>query len=70
MAAFDASATLAGSQPVSAVPGAGPQAAGRSAIEIHPTFCPVEAESPFDTTEWELRTAAIKARPAPRRGFR
>ena len=60
MAAFDASATLAGNQPASAGAGGGGQAAGRVAIEIQPTFCPVEAESPFDTTEWELRTAAIK----------
>jgi ribonucleoside-diphosphate reductase alpha chain len=60
MAAFDASATLAGNQPASAGVGGGGQAAGRAAIEIQPTFCPVEAESPFDTTEWELRTAAIK----------
>ena len=32
----------------------------RVAIEIESTFCPTEVESPFDTTEWELRTAAIK----------
>ena len=59
MAVFDASATLAGSQPASTVAGGG-HAAGRAALEIPATFCPVEAESPFDTTEWELRTAAIK----------
>ncbi|MEI6659292.1 MAG: vitamin B12-dependent ribonucleotide reductase, partial [Planctomycetota bacterium] len=59
MAAIDASATLAGSQLASAGAGGG-QTTGRVAIELQPTFCPVEAESPFDTTEWELRTAAIK----------
>jgi len=32
----------------------------RVGIEIESTFCPTEVESPFDTTEWELRTAAIK----------
>ncbi|MFM8734242.1 MAG: vitamin B12-dependent ribonucleotide reductase [Pirellulales bacterium] len=60
MAAFDASATLAGTPaaPSSAAPGG--TAAGRSALEVHPVFCPAEVESPFDTTEWELRTAAIK----------
>jgi ribonucleoside-diphosphate reductase alpha chain len=59
MAVFDASATLAGSQPASTVSGGG-HGAGRAALEIPATFCPVESESPFDTTEWELRTAAIK----------
>lgn len=39
----------------------GPQSTSeRVGIEIESTFCPTEAESPFDTTEWELRTAAIK----------
>ena len=39
----------------------GPQSTPeRVAIEIESTFCPTEVESPFDTTEWELRTAAIK----------
>ena len=32
----------------------------RKPLAIEPTFCPVEVDSPFDTTEWELRTAAIK----------
>ncbi|NDH93299.1 MAG: vitamin B12-dependent ribonucleotide reductase, partial [Planctomycetia bacterium] len=32
----------------------------RTPLAIEPTFCPVEVDSPFDTTEWELRTAAIK----------
>ncbi|MFM7207162.1 MAG: vitamin B12-dependent ribonucleotide reductase [Planctomycetaceae bacterium] len=53
MADFDASATIAGTQDPA-------QASSRRAVEIQPTFCPVAAESPFDTTEWELRTAAIK----------
>ena len=34
--------------------------AARIPIEMHPTFCPTDAKSPFDTTEWDLRTAAIK----------
>ncbi len=29
-------------------------------IEVAPTFCPTDVDDPFDTTEWELRTAAIK----------
>ena len=29
-------------------------------IAITPVFCPPEADSPFDTVEWEKRTAAIK----------
>ncbi len=57
MADFD-SATLAGGSSTS--PAADPRPASRTALEIHPTFCPVDVESPFDTTEWELRTAAIK----------
>ena len=32
----------------------------RTPIDVRPTFCPADADSPFDTTEWELRTAAIK----------
>jgi ribonucleoside-diphosphate reductase alpha chain len=60
MAAFDASATLAGTPAASATAAPGTPPAGRTAIEIRPTFCPTEVESPFDTTEWELRTAAIK----------
>jgi ribonucleoside-diphosphate reductase alpha chain len=54
MAAFDASATLSGTQ------APGTPAAERTALEIRPTFCPTDVDSPFDTTEWELRTAAIK----------
>ncbi len=30
------------------------------AIRIEPTFCPTDAADPFDTTEWDLRTAVIK----------
>ena len=29
-------------------------------LRIEPTFCPPGAKSPFDTVEWEKRTAAIK----------
>jgi len=58
MAVFDASATLSGASASPAVTAS--TSSGRAALEIHPTFCPVEVESPFDTTEWELRTAAIK----------
>jgi ribonucleoside-diphosphate reductase alpha chain len=57
MADFD-SATLPGSAHAQAHQAHTPE--GRTAIEIRPTFCPAEIESPFDTTEWELRTAAIK----------
>jgi ribonucleoside-diphosphate reductase alpha chain len=32
----------------------------REPLAIDATFCPADADSPFDTTEWELRTAAIK----------
>ena len=32
----------------------------REPLGIDATFCPTDVESPFDTTEWELRTAAIK----------
>ncbi len=58
MAEFDASATLSGAS----APLAGPASTspGRAALEIQPTFCPADVDSPFDTTEWELRTAAIK----------
>ncbi|MCA9270482.1 MAG: vitamin B12-dependent ribonucleotide reductase, partial [Planctomycetales bacterium] len=31
-----------------------------AAIEIETVFCPVDAADPFDTVEWDLRTAAIK----------
>ncbi len=29
-------------------------------LQIKPVFCPVEVSDPFETVEWELRTAAIK----------
>jgi ribonucleoside-diphosphate reductase alpha chain len=32
----------------------------RVGLQVPPTFCPTDVDSPFDTTEWELRTAAIK----------
>jgi ribonucleoside-diphosphate reductase alpha chain len=57
MAAFDAS-TAVGTSATPTAPATG--AAPRVGLAVPPTFCPVEAESPFDTTEWELRTAAIK----------
>jgi ribonucleoside-diphosphate reductase alpha chain len=57
MAAFDAS-TAVGTSATPTAPAIG--AAPRVGLAVPPTFCPVEAESPFDTTEWELRTAAIK----------
>jgi ribonucleoside-diphosphate reductase alpha chain len=57
MADFD-SATLSGTAAPS--PATSQRPAGRAALEIRPTFCPTEVDSPFDTTEWELRTAAIK----------
>lgn len=33
---------------------------GRTGLKVEPTFCPVDADSPFDTVAWELRSAAIK----------
>ena len=59
MAAFEPSAGFAPA--ASSPPSAGSQTpAARQPLEVHPTFCPVDVDSPFDTTEWELRTAAIK----------
>ncbi|MFM9025271.1 MAG: vitamin B12-dependent ribonucleotide reductase, partial [Planctomycetaceae bacterium] len=58
MAAFDPSSTLGGTAQAPATPAQAP--AGRTALDVRPTFCPTDVESPFDTTEWELRTAAIK----------
>ena len=29
-------------------------------LTVSPRFCPAEAEDPFDTVEWEMRTATIK----------
>jgi len=58
MAAFESSTGFAAT-PSDKVALGGP-AAVRQPLEVPPTFCPVAVESPFDTTEWELRTAAIK----------
>ena len=59
MAAFESSAGFAAATSDTVAPG-GPAAAVRQPLEVAPTFCPVAVDSPFDTTEWELRTAAIK----------
>jgi len=32
----------------------------KNGIQIQPTFCPTNVDDPFSTTEWELRSAAIK----------
>ncbi len=29
-------------------------------LAVEPTFCPTDVADPFDTVEWEMRTAAIK----------
>ena len=63
MTQFDSSTQVASSAPHSqenSEPGGQQSTPNRVGIEIESTFCPTEAESPFDTTEWELRTAAIK----------
>jgi ribonucleoside-diphosphate reductase alpha chain len=64
MADFDASAPIAGTATAAGQLESGHAEAGgragRTPLGIQPTFCPVDADSPFDTTEWELRTAAIK----------
>jgi ribonucleoside-diphosphate reductase alpha chain len=57
MADFD-TATLSGT--AASGPAAGQRTAPRTPLEIRSTFCPAAVDSPFDTTEWELRTAAIK----------
>ncbi len=36
------------------------QRSGRLGLKISPVFCPENSHSPFDTTQWELRSAAIK----------
>ncbi len=33
---------------------------GRQPLTVPATFCPTDAPTPFDTTDWDLRTAAIK----------
>jgi ribonucleoside-diphosphate reductase alpha chain len=35
-------------------------ASGPQGLTIDPLFCPVDVASPFDTVQWDLRTAAIK----------
>jgi len=45
MADFD-SATLAGTSPATS-PATAPRGAGRTALEVRPTFCPVEVDSPL-----------------------
>ena len=63
MTQFDSSTQVASSATHSqenSEPGGQQSTPNRVGIEIDSTFCPTEAESPFDTTEWELRTAAIK----------
>jgi len=60
MAAFDPTAGFA---TTASQDTAGPTTGGsasRQPLAIQPTFCPVEVESPFETSEWELRTAAFK----------
>ena len=32
----------------------------RAGLKVEPTFCPTDGKTPFETTEWELRSAAIK----------
>ncbi|WP_390621748.1 vitamin B12-dependent ribonucleotide reductase [Roseiconus nitratireducens] len=32
----------------------------RPGLKVDPTFCPADEKSPFETTQWELRSAAIK----------
>ena len=34
--------------------------AGKPGLRIDPTFCPTDVADPFDTAQWELRTAVIK----------
>ncbi|MFQ5730375.1 MAG: vitamin B12-dependent ribonucleotide reductase [Planctomycetaceae bacterium] len=40
--------------------GNGSHARGAAAMRIEPHFCPAVVEDPFDTVEWERRTASIK----------
>ncbi|MDM4016583.1 vitamin B12-dependent ribonucleotide reductase [Roseiconus lacunae] len=32
----------------------------RPGLKVEPTFCPADGKTPFETTEWEIRSAAIK----------
>ena len=68
MSAFESAPTQ--TQPTSggraasgSLPGGAQPAGGRASrqpLAIEPTFCPIDVPTPFDTTEWDLRTAAIK----------
>jgi ribonucleoside-diphosphate reductase alpha chain len=58
MAAFDPS--TGSTAAVSPKPAAATRPTDRQPLAVHPVFCPIDADTPFDTTEWELRTAAIK----------
>ena len=40
--------------------GNGHSAPGNAAMKIEPHFCPLGAADPFETVDWELRTAQIK----------
>jgi hypothetical protein len=63
MTQFESSAPVASSASPAAESTGGGDSQHRQArhgLAVEPTFCPVEVDSPFDTTEWELRTAAIK----------
>ena len=31
-------------------------------LMVEPVFCPTDVASPFDTVQWETRTAAIKGK--------
>src|SRR6187455_2858064 len=33
---------------------------GSTGLQIENRFCPIEVADPFDTVQWDLRTAAIK----------
>jgi len=37
-----------------------PKEASGHRLRVEPVFCPAEVEDPFDTVEWELRSASIK----------
>ncbi|OYP35704.1 vitamin B12-dependent ribonucleotide reductase [Rhodopirellula sp. MGV] len=32
----------------------------RPGLKVEPTFCPADGKTPFDTAQWEIRSAAIK----------
>ena len=39
--------------------GNGADSAGSNGLRVQPTFCPVDVASPFETVEWERRSAKI-----------